>query len=58
MLEFGYCIWLSPDSDCELYSICKDFNPHISLITQLGKKNIGLEYISNIKNSTVAIEAP
>ena len=55
MLEFGYCIWLSPDSDCELYSICKDFNPHISLITQL-EKNFGLEYISNIKKNNIHIK--
>lgn len=35
MLQFGYCLWLSPESNSELYSIISDFSPHISLKTKL-----------------------
>ena len=35
MLQFGYCLWLSPESNSELYSLISDFSPHISLMTKL-----------------------
>ena len=35
MLEFGYCIWVQPSKQSELYDLTDGFEPHISLQTNM-----------------------
>ena len=44
MLEFGYCLWLSPETDSELYTFFTDFSPHISLAIKEDYNSCLLKY--------------
>ena len=56
MLDFGYCLWLSPNSESELYKLCNNFTPHISLATDFKDIMIAKKKFEHIKKKNIQIK--
>lgn len=55
MQGFGYCIWLMPEENSELYNFTKGFNPHISLSTK-NERLEGINKFLSLKKKSVKIK--
>ena len=55
MQNFGYCIWLLPEKNSQLYNLTKGFKPHISLATKMDLDS-SLSKFKNISKKKINVK--